>query len=300
VAASEGARVISVRIPTSFRAANKQRLALLEGWNVLPDSAAEDLRRLHSVFVADPSEHSLLLEGLALVVASWADRVQSNEFSGRARPRWMQTVIERLSDLSRTPPLRALAADAGISVVQMSRIFRELEGCTVHEYQRKLRVAAACRLMSESSSPLSHIAIATGFSDQAHFSRTFRKQTGKTPREYRTSLRAPQRMGHVLPGPQLGFDPAGRYPFRSSTSDGTPYEGVLEVTGTSDGYECVVRTSVMPDVAAETVAIHGRRMVLTATVPAGLAILQLNFDRERFTGEWRLAGRATRVTGYRA
>jgi hypothetical protein len=55
----------------------------------------------------------------------------------------------------------------------------------------------------------------------------------------------------------------------------------------------------MPDVPIEIVAVHGRRLVPTARVPAGLAILDLRVRAAEIEGEWRLAGKGTAVRGRR-
>jgi AraC family transcriptional regulator len=47
----------------------------------------------------------------------------------------------------------------------------------------------AARKLVTSDEPLTGIALAAGFSDQSHFSRTFKRQTGMTPATFRISSR---------------------------------------------------------------------------------------------------------------
>jgi hypothetical protein len=56
----------------------------------------------------------------------------------------------------------------------------------------------------------------------------------------------------------------------------------------------------MPDVSIDTIAVKGRRMVITGSVPAGTAIVDLSFDGRRFTGGWRVAGKRTAIHGRKA
>jgi AraC-like DNA-binding protein len=295
--ATQAARVLTVRVPSNFRGADPDRLRPLESWMPLPDAASDDLRRLHRALSAGQLEDSLFLEALALLAVGWGERAIRQPAHDTARAPWMRVVLERLADVSRTPSLRQLGQEVGVNSAHLARAFRQAEGCTIGEYQRRLRVAAACRMLHGSTTSLSRIAIATGFTDQAHFSRIFKRQMSVTARQYRNT--AATRAITPVP-PQLGFDPVGTFPFRSRTADGRAYEGVLEITASGAGYAGTVRTSVMPEVALDSIAIHGRRMVLTASVPAGVAVVQLWFDGTRFTGEWRLTGRATAVRGHRA
>ena len=56
---------------------------------------------------------------------------------------------------------------------------------------RKLRLRIASRALIHTEGSLSEIALSSGFADQSHFSREFRRQFGRTPREYREHYRAP-------------------------------------------------------------------------------------------------------------
>ena len=51
-----------------------------------------------------------------------------------------------------------------------------------------LRVARACQLLAERDRSLAEVAIATGFADQPHFSRVFRRLAGTTPGRFRAHL----------------------------------------------------------------------------------------------------------------
>ena len=52
-----------------------------------------------------------------------------------------------------------------------------------------LRVEFACGRMVDGNTTLAEIASDAGFSDQPHFSRTFKQETGLTPAEYRAGMR---------------------------------------------------------------------------------------------------------------
>lgn len=294
--ATQPTRVLSVRVPTSFRNADPERLRGVGSWSLLPDAASDDLRRLHRELNA-ATEDTMLLEALALLAVNWGERTIRRPMNEAVRHSWMPHILERLSELAQPHSLRQLAEETRINSAHLARTFRQVHGCTTGEYQRRLRIAAACRMLQRRQATLSRVALATGFTDQAHFSRVFKRLTGVTPREYRSSA---NRRTNTVAGIQLPFDPVGTYEFRSRTADGRPYEGVVEITGSADGYGGIARTSVMPDVPIDTVAIRGSRMLITALVPAGVAVIQLNFDGMRFTGSWRLAGKGTELRGQKS
>ncbi len=67
----------------------------------------------------------------------------------------------------------------------LNRNFRNKTGQTVIGYLIKARIDAACRLLRDTSLPVSEIAERVGFSELSYWGRTFRKQTGYTPSGYR-------------------------------------------------------------------------------------------------------------------
>jgi AraC family transcriptional regulator len=81
--------------------------------------------------------------------------------------------------------LRDCAKQTRLSANYFSRAFKATFGTTVAYYIRRRRVERAQRLMLLSSMPLSQVALATGFSDQAHYCRVFRDVMGISPNVWR-------------------------------------------------------------------------------------------------------------------
>lgn len=80
-------------------------------------------------------------------------------------------------------PLARLAALADLSPFHLLRVFREQVGVPPHEYQIQVRVAHAKRLL-HAGHPISQAAVETGFFDQSHLSRNFKRIVGVTPGRY--------------------------------------------------------------------------------------------------------------------
>jgi AraC family transcriptional regulator len=104
----------------------------------------------------------------------------------RAAPRFVGRAHELLHDRF-AEPLRIgdVALEVGVHPSSLARAFQRHYGCTPGDLVRLLRVDRASRLLSGSNLPLASIAREVGFSDQSHFSRTFKRATGMTPGAFR-------------------------------------------------------------------------------------------------------------------
>ena len=79
--------------------------------------------------------------------------------------------------------LSSLAMIANLSPFHLVRVFKNETGVPPHEFQTQVRITHAQRLMREGCS-ISEAATETGFFDQSHFSRNFKRITGLTPGKY--------------------------------------------------------------------------------------------------------------------
>ncbi|HEX3799980.1 MAG TPA: AraC family transcriptional regulator [Verrucomicrobiae bacterium] len=78
-----------------------------------------------------------------------------------------------------------LAKVSGMSLRAFERQFLASFHLTPQKYLRKLRLRIATRALIYTEDSLSELALNCGFADQSHFAREFRRQFGRTPREYR-------------------------------------------------------------------------------------------------------------------
>jgi AraC-like DNA-binding protein len=94
------------------------------------------------------------------------------------------------SNLSGTVRVRDLAHLVGLSNSYFCHAFKRRYGLTVHVYLTCRRIEMAQQLMLSTTESLSEIALSCGMSDQAHFTRAFRRVVGETPNRWRQSRRA--------------------------------------------------------------------------------------------------------------
>ena len=95
--------------------------------------------------------------------------------------------IQRLDDAPEIPiTLAELARLTGVSRFQLLRGFAKEVGTTPHAYLIQRRARLARRHLSAGRSP-AEAALLSGFADQSHLTRAFKRQFGITPARYQTA-----------------------------------------------------------------------------------------------------------------
>ena len=78
-----------------------------------------------------------------------------------------------------------LAQTVGSSRAAFAKRFKSLVGETVFQYLTSLRMQRAKQLLRDTALPVYEIAHRAGYESDLAFTRTFKKQTGQTPRQFR-------------------------------------------------------------------------------------------------------------------
>lgn len=87
------------------------------------------------------------------------------------------------------PTMEDMARRLHIGVRTLRRRLKD-ENTSYQEVVTEFRVAMAKRYLGETSLPANEVAMLVGYSDPANLYRTFRRETGRTPLQYRTRLRS--------------------------------------------------------------------------------------------------------------
>jgi AraC family transcriptional regulator len=85
-------------------------------------------------------------------------------------------------------PLSQLAEIAGMSPHYFSELFRQSLKLSPHQFILRRRIERAKRLLHNPELSLLQISLDTGFQDQSHFTKVFRRLVGVTPMQYRAQL----------------------------------------------------------------------------------------------------------------
>jgi AraC-like DNA-binding protein len=147
----------------------------------------ENLRQTHIVLEQSPSalerETRLLWTLVQLVRRYASERPVPSPLSIEhgALSRAQQYIHEHYAeDIS----LETLAQNAHLSPFHLSRLFRERLGLPPHVYLTQLRISRAKDLLN-CGWAIADVALASGFADQSHFNKAFKRTVGVAPGQYR-------------------------------------------------------------------------------------------------------------------
>jgi AraC-like DNA-binding protein len=175
-----------------------------DGSFVRDPALSERIRAAHVVLEGDADrlrKECALLETLGELVlrhGSMPERQRAPLPSPRS-----SAALRRVRDLldaeyARTVTIGELAREAGLSSFHLIRVFRAFFGLPPHKYLELVRIQQARKLIRHGC-PLTQVVHATGFSDQSHLTRYFKRIVGVTPGSYaravaRATTRAAERV----------------------------------------------------------------------------------------------------------
>ncbi len=115
---------------------------------------------------------------------------ESISYGGLSRGQYRLLTQYVDENLDRNIMLADLAGLVQLSVFHFLRKFRTEFGCPPHAYVMRRRIEHAKRQLARRDIPLKIVAADSGFSDQSHMTRLFRRLLGTTPAQYRNSVTA--------------------------------------------------------------------------------------------------------------
>lgn len=127
---------------------------------------------------ADCDEAAVVLREL---VRRFGDSLPSIDSPEHRAVRIARDHVER--NFAHRVPLATLSEVSGMSTFHLIRVFRREVGLPPGMYLHLVRIRRATEML-RAGEPISHVAYASGFSDQSHLTRRFRRIMGVTPGEY--------------------------------------------------------------------------------------------------------------------
>jgi AraC-like DNA-binding protein len=165
---------------------NGERSTVFKSVTVEDRPLAHTLINAHKAF--QKNEDTLHAEGLMSFAFSKLLSKQSSISTSFSAPPSIKRAKEYLeNEYSCSVQLSELAEISCLSPFYFLRAFKKATGLTPHEYLCNLRVEKARQLLSSGVS-IAETASRTGFFDQSHLHRHFRRILGVTPGKYRAIL----------------------------------------------------------------------------------------------------------------
>ncbi|RXI38528.1 AraC family transcriptional regulator [Clostridium tetani] len=88
-------------------------------------------------------------------------------------------------NLQRVPSVKELACNLNISIYKLQEEFKNVIGCTVYEYIKKVRIEKAKYLLKSTNMSVLQIANEIGYENPSKFANTFKEYNNVTPLKYR-------------------------------------------------------------------------------------------------------------------
>ncbi|PIT03610.1 hypothetical protein TSA1_24730 [Bradyrhizobium nitroreducens] len=136
---------------------------------------------------AGARDHEVLRPAPAITRESQPAGMELPRVRVNALPKWRLRRVEQYiaNHFDRCISLAELANVAGLSRMHFAAQFRAATGYRPREYLLHHRTAHAKMLLANTERPLAEIALAVGFSTQAHFSTVFKRISGESPARWR-------------------------------------------------------------------------------------------------------------------
>ena len=119
------------------------------------------------------------------MIMNFTEKVNQLRLGGNPSKLIMDVINYIQQHLSTAITTQEIADALFLSRPYLSFKFKEETGQTLSDFITQYKINEAIRLLKYSNKPILSIAVYLGFSSQSHFTRVFKKSTGKTPGEYR-------------------------------------------------------------------------------------------------------------------
>ncbi|TGG91978.1 GlxA family transcriptional regulator [Natronospirillum operosum] len=126
--------------------------------------------------------------------------------------------------------LDELAQFVGISRRKLERLFLKHLGCTPSRYYLKLRLDRARQLLKQTTRSIIEISSMCGFVSPPHFSRCYRKYTGRSPKEERAAVWAMREVQASGEGLDINFLSPSRASKALQAAQAEPSYGAVNFT----------------------------------------------------------------------
>ncbi|QIE59755.1 helix-turn-helix transcriptional regulator [Rasiella rasia] len=126
---------------------------------------------------------------IALLLLQLCEHTQKDQIEDSVSPpQWLSHLKQLLHDCSEPLSLQYLSKTLGVHPAHLSRAIPRYLHTTLGDYMRQQKIKMALGYLCNATLTLTEISYLCGFSDQSHFTRTFKMYFNKTPKEFRRNF----------------------------------------------------------------------------------------------------------------
>jgi len=184
---SQEARGFHIEFERAWFDDHKLNINLWEGSQLIENPELHHiLAKLYFEFKCQDSYSDVTIE---LLLYQLCEKLNSKQKTlQKYEPSWIKPLKELIHENSINLSLESLSNTLNVHPVHLSRAIPKYLGTTLGDYLRQEKIKNALGLMIDPKLSLTEITYACGFSDQSHFTRTFKTYFGKTPKAYRKQI----------------------------------------------------------------------------------------------------------------
>jgi AraC family transcriptional regulator len=168
------------------------RVELTQQLDLYDDQIARLIESLRAEIAAGSPSGRLFGESIAVALSAHiakrysATEIMLEEFRGGLSPSRLKRVLEYIdANLADNLELDQLAEVAGLNLYHFARGFKQSTGSSPHQHVLRRRIERAKEFLRDSRLSVLEASARTGFVDQSHFSKVFRRIVGLAPSKYR-------------------------------------------------------------------------------------------------------------------
>lgn len=186
---SQNARGFHIEFERRWFDDKKLELDLWEGSQLIEDPKMHHLLgKLYFEFRCQDAYSEATID---LLLLQLCEQTQTKDGWGETKePSWIPHLKELLHEEVEAVNLAALSQTLGVHPVHISRAVPKYLSTTLGDYIRQQKIKKALGYLVNNEFSLTEIAYLCGFSDQSHFTRTFKLYFNTTPSSFRRKLTA--------------------------------------------------------------------------------------------------------------
>lgn len=186
---SDVARGFHIEFERKWFDQKKLKIDLWEGSHLLEDPKMHQI--LGKIYFEFKCQDAFSEVTIDLLLLELCETSQTNtEMLLEKEPPWVATLKELLRDDTSDLSLTSLSNHLGVHPAHLSRAIPKYLSTTLGDFVRRQKIKKALGLLMNPQLSLTDITYICGFSDQSHFTRTFKIYFQKTPRDFRRQLLA--------------------------------------------------------------------------------------------------------------